>query len=74
VCRAGSKNSERVSDSYNHRKAVAGALKELAGAAAEAEQQAIRRALEITMGNKSEAARLQKPYCHARGGDLPGII
>jgi DNA-binding NtrC family response regulator len=34
-------------------------LKEIAGAAAaEAEQQAIRRALEITMGNKSEAARL----------------
>jgi DNA-binding NtrC family response regulator len=34
-------------------------LKEIAGAAAaDAEQQAIRRALEITMGNKSEAARL----------------
>jgi len=34
-------------------------LKEIAGAAAaEAEQQAIRRALETTMGNKSEAARL----------------
>jgi two-component system nitrogen regulation response regulator GlnG len=34
-------------------------LKEIAGAAAkEAEQQAIQRALEITMGNKSEAARL----------------
>src|SRR5947209_8837761 len=34
-------------------------LKEIAGAAAaEAEQQAIRRALEITLGNKSEAARL----------------
>ena len=34
-------------------------LKEIAGAAAaEAEQQAIHRALEITMGNKSEAARL----------------
>ena len=34
-------------------------LKEIAGAAAaEAEHQAIRRALEITMGNKSEAARL----------------
>ena len=34
-------------------------LKEIAGAAAaEAEQQAIRRALQITMGNKSEAARL----------------
>jgi DNA-binding NtrC family response regulator len=33
-------------------------LKEIAGAAAKAEQQAIQRALEITMGNKSEAARL----------------
>jgi len=33
-------------------------LKEIAGAAAEAEQQAIRRARQITMGNKSEAARL----------------
>jgi DNA-binding NtrC family response regulator len=34
-------------------------LKEIAGAAAaEAEQQAIQRTLEITMGNKSEAARL----------------
>jgi DNA-binding NtrC family response regulator len=34
-------------------------LKEIAGAAvADAEHQAIRRALEATMGNKSEAARL----------------
>jgi DNA-binding NtrC family response regulator len=39
--------------------AVHSSLKEIAGAAAaDAEQQAIRRALEITMGNKSEAARL----------------
>jgi DNA-binding NtrC family response regulator len=38
---------------------VHSSLKEIAGAAAaDAEQQAIRRALEITMGNKSEAARL----------------
>jgi DNA-binding NtrC family response regulator len=38
---------------------VHSSLKEIAGAAAaDAEQQAIRRALESTMGNKSEAARL----------------
>ena len=38
---------------------VHSSLKEIAGAAAaDAEQQAIRRTLEITMGNKSEAARL----------------
>src|SRR5438309_1145374 len=38
-------------------------LREIAGAAvAEAEQEAIRRALEITMGNKSEAARLLRTH------------